>query len=842
MFTPNRHVSFLVTFACLILPSLVALAADKPAAPAKDKDFDAPKSWVLDLELIDKASGEPFANCPLSVQAERRQFAFVTDDRGHAAVEYPDGVKYLSISLKPDGYVPTTLTWRTDTTKDPIPDSFKFELERGTTIGGLVQDESGNPIAGAKVHLLVRRKGEDGNGRVNTNLFDYPVTTDGQGRWRCDLVPKEMEDPWIRLTHPDYLSDEVFGTTPKPPMDKLRDMTGVMVMKKGVPLAGRVTDAAGKGIAGAAVLQGRDRFGSNYPQIKTDRDGNFRFAQVRPGADIVLTVTAKGFSPDQKTVIADQKAADVAFKLEPAHVIRGRVVDPAGKPLAGVMIATDTWRGNRALMFRTDTDADGRFVWADAPADEVLTDVLKQGYMDNRHVPLKPSNEEITITLRPPVHVTGVVTDAETGKPVENFKVIQGIDWGNDAQQGIYWWRSGGGGGGALTHDDGKFELDITDPHPGHAVRVEAEGYLPAESRVFKDTEPTVSLELKLKKGHGLAGTLRTPDGKPLAGADVVLATPQNGLYVRNGQLEQRREVVSARSDESGHYSLPPQTGTYVLVVLHDNGYAKVTAEQLAQSGDITVQPWGRVTGILRVGANPKAGETIVVSPREFDTAADRNTPRVYHDIKATTDKDGRFTAARVPPGPAGVSLEVRLSQYSSTYTQTQQADVRAGETAEVNIGGVGRPVVGKIVAPAYLAEKIQWTKAQAGFSSQIKAPQPKFPDDWNKLTPADRQKFYAHWQKSPEGQAAIKLNATQKHFSFKINPDGSFRADDVPAGTYRTMIVVYGGSNQAQYSGPAVATAQSTFTVPEMPTGRSDDALDVGTIDLKPANPIPAK
>ncbi len=55
-------------------------------------------------------------------------------------------------------------------------------------------------------------------------------------------------------------------------------------------------------------------------------------------------------------------------------------------------------------------------------------------------------------------------------------------------------------------------------------------------------------------------------------------------------------------------------------------------------------------------------------------------------------------------------------------------------------------------------------------------------------------------------------------------------------------MIVIYGGSNQFQFGGPAVATAQSTFTVPEMPGGRSDEPLDIGTIELKAVDPKAAQ
>lgn len=42
-------------------------------------------------------------------------------------------------------------------------------------------------------------------------------------------------------------------------MSKLRDMTGIMVMKKGLEVNGIVMDVNGKAIANALVAQGSDR-------------------------------------------------------------------------------------------------------------------------------------------------------------------------------------------------------------------------------------------------------------------------------------------------------------------------------------------------------------------------------------------------------------------------------------------------------------------------------------------------------------------------------------------------------------------------------------------------------
>src|SRR5262249_44027782 len=159
------------------------------------------------------------------------------------------------------------------------------------------------------------------------------VKTDAQGRWRCDVVPAKLDDVWLRLAHPDYASDVIYGSTPRPTLERLRDRTGVMVLKKGLTVAGRVLAADGRPIAGATVARGPARSGSPPPGRKSDAQGAFRFGGAGWG-ELILTVRAKGFAPDLKRVVVTKELPPVEFRLGPGRVIRGRVVDGRGKPVA----------------------------------------------------------------------------------------------------------------------------------------------------------------------------------------------------------------------------------------------------------------------------------------------------------------------------------------------------------------------------------------------------------------------------------------------------------------------------------------------------------------------------
>src|SRR4030095_7392379 len=97
---------------------------------------------------------------------------------------------------------------------------------------------------------------------------------------------------------------------------------------------------------------------SRYPSTKTDAGGVFKFGQL-PKRDVTLRVHAAGFAPQQATVKIGDAPAAGDFKLESPQVIRGRVVDAAGKPVAGANVIGDGFLG----YLNARTGADGRFTF-----------------------------------------------------------------------------------------------------------------------------------------------------------------------------------------------------------------------------------------------------------------------------------------------------------------------------------------------------------------------------------------------------------------------------------------------------------------------------------------------
>jgi len=796
---------------------LVALAFFSPTAWSEQAPPTQPTTQAavptLVFRVIDKKTQKPIVGAKVTVGRSCQESDNLTTDAKGQAIVPITSMQYLSVSASKDGFVPKRVSWGEQELKKTLPKEYTMALEPGTVIGGIIQNEKGEPIEGATVFILIPT---ECNAKECVSIHDYPVKTDGQGKWRCDIIPAKVDDIWIRLSHPDYISDNMYGATQKPPMEKLRDMTGVMVMKKGFTVKGRVTDKAGKPIPNAQVAQGSDRWGSHYPETKTNAQGEFEFKNVNPDK-FVLTVQASGYAPDLKEIAVDKNTKPVKFSLELGKTIKGRIVDTAGKPVSGAFVAADTWRGNRSIEWRVDTDAEGRFVWKDAPADEVLFDMGKQGYMSIRKKALTPSNEEHVLTMSPPLTIKGTVVDAKTGKPIDEFKLIPGTQW-DPAQR--YWEQRS-----AKPFTNGKYEFSASEPYPGHLIRIEAKGYKPAESRAIKSNEGSVVIDFKLEPAQWTTVTVLTPEGKPAVDADVAICTPSQHVMVQDGKFQRMQNFNVLTTDAEGRFTLPSQTEKYKLIILHDTG----SAETSKSDTKVTLKSWGQVEGTVYIGSKPATQAMVALHRSE---PYDPNSPRCYMGYTATSDQNGKFRFNRVFPGDWTATRGVRHGNMTS-FTNGSRVTVKPGETSQVKIGGIGRPVVGRLVLPKDEKVEVNWSYGHYGISSRL--PRPTAFEAMKTLGAEARKKWYENWKTSKEGQAYEREQRESKYYSFFVNSDGTFRAEDVSAGNYSLNASVHNPpvSGRCGYGEP-IGRANKEFTIPPIPGGQSDQPFDLGSIELK--------
>ena len=78
------------------------------------------------------------------------------------------------------------------------------------------------------------------------------------------------------------------------------------------------------------------------------------------------------------------------------------------------------------------------------------------------------------------------------------------------------------------------------------AVRVEARGYKPATSEPFRMEAGDVTFDARLEPGVGPTGVVHGVDGRPLAGATVILSTKSLRAQLYNGKFHRERLPASS--------------------------------------------------------------------------------------------------------------------------------------------------------------------------------------------------------------------------------------------------------------------------------------------------------
>ncbi len=769
------------------------------------------RAWGAEIvvRVADKETDAAVANAQINVRVGRERYDLPTGDDGTCRVPYDEArTKYIYLTAKADGYVPMRVYWRGRNEPAEPPKTFTFKMPKAGAIGGVVKNEHGEAVDNVRVRVYVY--GSNREGQASVYLSGFSVSTDPAGAWRCDWAPKNPKNVRLKFTHPEYSELSSYVSNQGLLAKKLQELKWVAVLKTGANITGKVVDEDGWGIAGAQVRTGRDYYSSGRMQAKTGPEGDFEIRHAPEGAT-VLTVTADGYAPELKPVTVKAGMEPIEFRLPEGQAIRGQVLDAEGKPVPGVSVSTEGWRGYRTIRWRGRTDADGWFEWNSAPADGVAFSFYKSGFMSMRNKVLTPHDDVHVMVMNKALIVSGMVTDADTGQPVARFKVVQGLRFKQNKTTN--WQRQN-----PATGRDGRYTTTFTYPYDGHVVRIEAKGYLPAESRVFTSSEGEQTFDFKLKKGNGPKGVVVGTDGQPLAGARIAVALPGQYLQVNNGELSDSRrygfDVVT--TDAEGRFQMQPQTGKFALLVVHEQGMIEVKGEDLAKTPTLALKPWGRIEGVARIGAKPAANQRVNMwASRPYR----RNEPRINFYYSTHTDDEGKFAFKRVSPGEWYVGRMIRIGANMSTTTHSTFCEVKPGQTATVAIGGTGRPVVGRVAAPKGKTLRLAEWRTQGNVTG-IPTSQPA------------AELFRTLGKLLAEGKTPPPRRVNTS-YAVVLQDDGSFRIEDVPAGSYR-MNISFRERGLQQYGGwgAMVGTAQHNFVVPPMPGGRSDEPLNLGRIE----------
>ena len=119
-----------------------------------------------------------------------------------------------------------------------------------------------------------------------------------------------------------------------------------------------------------------------YPTTRTDDQGRYEFPAVDVG-EFVLTVEADGYAPQHRRIQVGPRSKSEEFVLKPGRRVRGRVVDPSGRPIGGLCVELNAWHCH--------TDRRGYFHWSvGAPVPQRVTVRILKKY-NPRYEVLKTS-------------------------------------------------------------------------------------------------------------------------------------------------------------------------------------------------------------------------------------------------------------------------------------------------------------------------------------------------------------------------------------------------------------------------------------------------------------------
>lgn len=785
----------------LIVPAFVAAAAAALADPAIGADSPTKaadqKNPTFELRIVGP-DGKPVPEAsvelrtrplPEAEQILRGRFVrkgpsgtFATADaEGRLIVKFAEMPRDFAAKIVTAGFGPYWAAWSSENS-EPMPADFTAELDRAWSVGGIVVDEQGEPIAGAAVQPSLAFKKRPGDSRplgVGGSL-----KTDAAGRWRHDSVPISKQQVYVEVNHPAF--KRLARALPRREFEVARDGSPAarITLARGLTVTGKVTDENGQPISGALV---RTKFLNDLREAPTGDDGVYRLGGCEPLAARIV-VSAKGKAVDARDVRIEPEPEPVNFAMQPGRTVRIRVLDNQGRPVHKASIFFQKWRGERYEYFELDhvsryADENGLWVWNEAPVDDLQADICPPDGMQQRES-FFARDEEFVFRTSPALEISGRVIDSETKAPIKEFQILPGV---RSSPTHMNWVE-----GGRFKATDGKYSIRHVHESFAHIVRVEATGYLPAVSRDVKSTEGKVTVDFELSRGQNITAKVVTPDLKPATKAKVALGVAKSQINIENGFIEPSPLATVLEADDTGQFQFPPREADYQLVIVHSTGYAHVkAAPDREEARVIRLQPWARVEGTFRVGENPVANVPITINTSEIHSYG-ANVPSIFTHHDVTTGSDGRFVFDRVFAGTASIGRRIMLTVSDGATEATSAIMIRktfpGGETTRVDLGGSGRAVVGKLQPPAGFEGKPPWNFALINVDT----------DGGNR---PDSPQIYA-----------------------SVARDGSFRIDDLPEGKFKLGVRFENGAGGL--------LVNHAFAVPAA-KGPGEAPVDLGTLTL---------
>lgn len=471
------------------------------------------------------------------------------------------------------------------------------------------------------------------------------------GIWRVVVRSSPpLQSPPLPLVEPMELPPVWAALQPEPPAQRPAEP---------LVLSGQVVDASGrKPIPGALVWASADPGAF----VRTDAEG--RFQVTAPGRRrFDLEILAPGYLL-KKTLVArpqlvSRKAGTLA--LERAGTLRGKVVDPRGRPLAGaaVVAVPEGALGNRAfspsdpVADRVVSDAQGRFELRRLRSEEVY-EVRASRAGAFPAAQRATVSREVVLVLAPARSARGRVQDPE-GRPIAGAEAF--------ARPALRPGASDGDESGTPVQSDAQGVFSFLElPAAEVELTVRRKGYAPSVLPAFRIPPGTGPVDLgvvKLRPGATLAGRVIDPRGQAVPEGEVFLLDRPAGPNEMDRALKGREPAAKVGAD--GRFSVEDLAqGAPVQVVVRSPGYlieqVRAVRPPTQKPVVIRLQPAADLVGrVVDEAGAPVPGARVDLRWQAFlPEEPDRPVGEpILRETRA--DGEGRFELRGLPEGTAQV-------------------------------------------------------------------------------------------------------------------------------------------------------------------------------------------
>jgi thiol-disulfide isomerase/thioredoxin len=559
------------------------------------------------------------------------------------------------------GFPTTTFRMGSDVTSTELADgTAKLSIPHGSKLSGTVNDETGKPVAGAKIFF----------GKSLYDSTKAEAVTGSDGSFLLENLP--LGANYVTVSAPGKAPAFASVTVDR------KNESLALTLKPGTVVSGQVVDASGHAVKGVRISVNRMQTPRTLEfQFTTAADGRF-YWEAAPDETLSFSFSKDDLQRRHQMIQPGQKEELIVI-MNALQTVAGVVVDAAtGSPIPLFNVAVgQAFGGGQTYFSGIDSivGKDGRFTTKlnrlSADEDGVVK-VEAEGYVPALSVrfPANAPPETLQFRLERGEIPKGIVRQPD-GRPAKGAQVAlqcQGeqLMLRDGALSSFFGARS------AISESagDGRFHLSLR-ANPTRIIAAHESGYAEIALEGFKNAGT-----IQLMPWGRLTATL-TKNGKPLPNESMSLTPAIRKAEAVNLQFEK----FPLKTDAEGRLTvskLPP--GDYRLVRLvetgdrgqrswiHLNGVPATVEAGKTASVNLEVGPSFRtVTGQIVVPEKKDGvrgdievelicftpmkpmGQTITGDPARHKLLAEQGY--VNPHFKPETDQDGRFQAENVPTG-----------------------------------------------------------------------------------------------------------------------------------------------------------------------------------------------